>query len=120
MGLYSNLKTLEVSLSSATKTAAFRVDGGMTIMAIETASDWTPADVTFEASSQEFDGSNTFTLDDTRFKPCYGSDGQPVKIPAAPASGNINVGATLTGHYFKLESSETQTSTVRVHYRHIA
>ena len=66
MGLYSDLKDISVTLTGATKSAAFRIDGGFTIMAIETDSAWSTADVSFESSSQEFDGSLGFTLDKDR------------------------------------------------------
>lgn len=120
MGLYSDLKTISVPLSSVTKSAAFRIPGELTVMAIETDGAWSTADVTFEASSQEFDGSTTFSLDDARFKGCENADGTPVECLDVLASKFRNVGATLTGHYFKLVSSASQTSTVLVHYRHIA
>jgi len=122
MGLYSDLKDISVTITGATKSAAFRVDGGFTIMGIETDAAWSTADVTFEASSQEFDGSPGFTLDDARFKPAIDKDSQPIGTTATPASRVANVGGNLIGHYFKVVSSASQTgpTTVKIFYRLIA
>lgn len=122
MGLYSDLKDISVTLTGATKSAAFRVDGGFTIMAVETDSSWSTADISFEASSQEFDGSPTFSITDARFKPAFDKDHAPVGASGVTASCFENVGGNLVGHFFKLVSSVSQTgpTTVKVFYRLIA
>lgn len=122
MGLNSDLKDISVSLTSATKSAAFRVDGGFTIMGIETDADWGTADVSFEASSQEYDGSPTFAIDDARSKAAFDRDHLAIGATGVTASTFHGVGGTLIGHYFKLVSSVSQTgpTTVKIFYRHIA
>lgn len=123
MGLYSDLKDISVTLTGATKSAAFRVDGGFTIMAVETDSSWSTADISFEASSQEFNGGDpNFAITDARFKPAFDKDHVAVGALGVTASCFENVGGNLVGHFFKLVSSVSQTgpTTVKVFYRLIA